>query len=155
MLPRVLREIGVLWSEMWNQRTAKGASGKGPRQKESKSVKIIFDTFRHFSRRAKKVKNRQTVSKIFLTLFDNFRAAPVFQPLLGGSDGKGVTGHVGTNTPKFVPPRWQRPPFDPTQTGLCKFGWVWSSLRTCHTMSPKQVKPCSVAHWQLLKSVDL
>ena len=39
-----------------------------------------------------------------------------------------VTGHIGTNTPKFVPPRWGRPPFDPTQTGLCKFGWVWSSL---------------------------
>ena len=34
-----------------------------------------------------------------------------------------MTGHIGTNTPKFVPP------FDPTQTGLCKFGWVWSSLR--------------------------
>ena len=33
-----------------------------------------------------------------------------------------MTGHIGTNTPKFVPPRWGRPPFDPTQTGLCKFG---------------------------------
>ena len=33
-----------------------------------------------------------------------------------------MTGHVGTNTPKFVPPCWGRPPFDPTQTGLCKFG---------------------------------
>ena len=30
--------------------------------------------------------------------------------------------------PKFVPPRWGRPRFDPTQTGLCKFGWVWSAL---------------------------
>ena len=40
-----------------------------------------------------------------------------------------MSGHIGTNTPKFVPPRWGRPPFDPTQTGLCKFGWVWSSLR--------------------------
>ena len=38
-----------------------------------------------------------------------------------------MTGDIGTNTPKFVPPRWGRPPFDPTQTGLCKFGWVWSS----------------------------
>ena len=35
-----------------------------------------------------------------------------------------MTGHIGTNTPKFVPPRWGRPPFDPTQTGLCKFGRV-------------------------------
>ena len=31
-----------------------------------------------------------------------------------------MTGHIGTNTPKFVPPRWGRPRFDPTQTGLCK-----------------------------------
>ena len=42
-----------------------------------------------------------------------------------------MTGHIGTNTPKFVPPRWGRPRFDPTQTGLCKFGWVWSSLKSC------------------------
>ena len=48
-------------------------------QKSSKSVKIFFDTFRHFSRRAKKVKNRQKVSKYFSTLFDNLRAAPVFR----------------------------------------------------------------------------
>ena len=40
-----------------------------------------------------------------------------------------MTGHIGTNTPKFVPPRWGRPPFDPTQTGLCKFGCVWSALK--------------------------
>ena len=33
-----------------------------------------------------------------------------------------LTSHIGTNTPKFLPPRWGRPPFDPTQTGLCKFG---------------------------------
>ena len=33
-----------------------------------------------------------------------------------------MTGHIGTNPPKFVPPRWGRPPCDPTQTGLCKFG---------------------------------
>ena len=56
------------------------------RQKSSKGVKNIFDTFRHFSRRAKCVKNRQKMSNIFSTLFDNFRAAPVFRPLLGGSE---------------------------------------------------------------------
>ena len=33
-----------------------------------------------------------------------------------------MTGHIGTNTPKFVPPRWGRLRVDPTQTGLCKFG---------------------------------
>ena len=35
-----------------------------------------------------------------------------------------MTGHIWTNTPKFVPPRRGRPPFDPTQTGLCKFNSV-------------------------------
>ena len=30
-----------------------------------------------------------------------------------------VQPHIGTNTPKFVPLRWGRLPFDPTQTGLC------------------------------------
>ena len=40
-----------------------------------------------------------------------------------------MTGHKGTNTPKFVPPCWGPRRFDPTQTGLCKFGWVWSSLK--------------------------
>ena len=49
--------------------------------------------------------------------------------MAGHEDAGVMTGHIGTNTPKFVPPRWGRPPFDPTQTGLCKFGWVWSSLR--------------------------
>ena len=48
--------------------------------------------------------------------------------MAGHEDAGVMTGHGGTNTPKFVPPRWGRPPSDPTQTGLCKFGWVWSSL---------------------------
>ena len=42
--------------------------------------------------------------------------------LAGHEDAGVVTGHIGTNTPKFVPPRRGRPRFDPTQTGLCKFG---------------------------------
>ena len=33
-----------------------------------------------------------------------------------------MTGHIGTNTPKSVSARWGRLPFDPAQTGLCKFG---------------------------------
>ena len=48
--------------------------------------------------------------------------------MAGHCPGILVTGHVGTNTPQFVPLRWGRPPLDPTQMGLCKFGWVWSSL---------------------------
>ena len=64
----------------------RGRRKGGPRQKTSKSVKNIFDTFRHFSQSAKKskiVKECQNI--ILLTLFDAFRAAPVFRPLLGGS----------------------------------------------------------------------
>ena len=48
--------------------------------------------------------------------------------MAGHEDAWVMTGHMGTNTPKFVP-CWGRPAFDPTQTGLCKFGWVWSSLK--------------------------
>ena len=48
--------------------------------------------------------------------------------MAGHEDAGVMTGHIGTNTPKFVPPRRGRRPFDPTQTGLCKFGWIWSSL---------------------------
>ena len=55
-----------------------------------------------------------------------------------------MTGHIGTNTPKFVPPRWGRQRFDPTQTGLCKFGWVWSALNLCicwrHPYGPEIAK---------------
>ena len=83
-----------------NQRIAKGAGGKGPRQKRqksSKSVKKFFDTFRQFSRRAKNVKNRQKVSKSFSTLFDNFRAAPFFRPLLQSAEKK--NGRFRTPTP--------------------------------------------------------
>ena len=48
--------------------------------------------------------------------------------MAGREDALIATGHIGPNTPKFVPPHWGRPRFDPTQTWLCKFGWVWSSL---------------------------
>ena len=51
-----------------------------------------------------------------------------------------MTGHIGTNTPKFVRPRRGRPPLDPTQTGLCKFGWVWSSLRSIRKSDQKSPK---------------
>ena len=52
-------EIAQDPAELYFQRIAKGAGGKGPLQKTSKIVKKFFDTFRHFSRRAKNVKNRQ------------------------------------------------------------------------------------------------
>ena len=66
-----------------------------------------------------------------------------FSYMAGHYPGILMTGHVGTNTPKFVPPCWGRPRFDPTQTGLCKFGWVWSSLigsLTIHTPSIRGVE---------------
>ena len=82
---------GFLLSAFY-QRIAKGAGGKGPRQKTSKIVKktsksfsTLFDNFRAG---AKNVKNRQKTSKSFSTLLDNFRAAPFFRPLLQSADSK-------------------------------------------------------------------
>ena len=59
------------------QRTKKGASGKGPYPKTSKIVKECQGVSRHFS-------TLLTQGKHASTLFDNFRVAPVFRPLLGG-----------------------------------------------------------------------
>ena len=64
---------------------------KGPAERgHVKNRQKVFDTFRQISRSAKNVKNRQKASKKFLTLFDKFRAAPFFRPLLGGSDVRQV-----------------------------------------------------------------
>ena len=60
----------------------KGLAERGHVKNRQKVSKV----FRQFSRTAKHVKNRQKASKSFSTLFDNFRAAPSFRPLLGGSD---------------------------------------------------------------------
>ena len=65
------------------QQTAKRASRKGPRQITSKSVKNIL---RHFSTFFAQDKNVQNHQKYFSTLFDHFRAAPIFRPLSGGSE---------------------------------------------------------------------
>ena len=57
--------------------------------KNSQKVSKIFSTlFGDFRAGQKNVKKRQKVSKIFSTLFDDFRAAPVFRPLLGGADNQ-------------------------------------------------------------------
>ena len=50
----------------------KGATSK-ERQTPSKSAKNIFDTFRHFSRRAKLKKKSQKLSKSAKNIFDTFR----------------------------------------------------------------------------------
>ena len=78
----LLRFFGLLCAGHKISGLQKGPAERGhvkERQKSSKSVKKLFDTFRQFSRRAKK---RQ---KCFSTLFDNFRAAPFFRPLWGGA----------------------------------------------------------------------
>ena len=64
--PRTTKHVSL--STILSQELISGLQ-KGPaerghvkkRQKSSKSVKKFFDTFRQFSRRAKKVKNRQKV----------------------------------------------------------------------------------------------
>ena len=73
-------------------RTAKGASGKGPRQKTSKIVKNCPKYLRHFSTFFAQGKKRQKSSKKVKNIFDTFRqfsrgtSFPAFRPLLGGSD---------------------------------------------------------------------
>ena len=105
-----------------NQRIAKGAGGKGPRQKTSKSVKKCQTVFRHFSTtfaQGKKRQNRQKASKSFSTLFDNFRAALFFRPLLGGSDQRPLKKK---ETPKGRSPV-------PLQLHPCNFRLHPSNLR--------------------------
>ena len=65
--------------------------------------------------------------------------------MAGHEDAGVMTGHIGTNTPKIVPPRRGRPPFDPTQTGLCKFGWVWSTL-IFSSESPRAVNSVQIVN---------
>ena len=66
-------------------------------------------------RRLNRVKARSSPAR-------GYKFGRVCSYMAGHEDAGVVTGHTGTNTPKFVPPRWGRPRFDPTQTGLCKFG---------------------------------
>ena len=55
------------------QRIAKGAGGKGPRQKTSKIVKKCQKVFRHFSTIFAQGKKRQKSSKNVKKFFDTFR----------------------------------------------------------------------------------
>ena len=67
----------------------KGATSKNVKNRQKVSKK--FDTFRQFSHREKTSKNVQNVQNVqnVKKFFDNFRAAPFFWPLLGGSDSSG------------------------------------------------------------------
>ena len=63
---------------------------KGPEErghvKNRPKVSTCFRNFLTFFAQGKNAKNRQKVSKMFSTLFDNIRAAPVSGPFWGGSD---------------------------------------------------------------------
>ena len=76
------------------QRIAKGAGGKGPRQKMSKIVKKcqkFFDAFRQLSHRAKSVKNPQHVSKCFRHFSTIFARRHFSGPFWGAqSNSQGV-----------------------------------------------------------------
>ena len=65
-----------------NQRIAKGAGGKGPRQKTSKIVKKCQKVFRHFStifaQGKKRQKSRKSVKKFFDTFRQFSRRAKIF-----------------------------------------------------------------------------
>ena len=58
---------------LFSQRVAKGAGGKGPRQKKSKIVKKSQKVFRHFSTIFAQGKKRQKSSKSVKMFFDTFR----------------------------------------------------------------------------------
>ena len=63
---------------------------KGATSKKVKNRQKCQKVFRHFStifaQGKKRQNSSQKASKSFSTLFDNFRGAPFFRPLLGGSD---------------------------------------------------------------------
>ena len=106
---KVAEELLKDFSSALISRPQKGPAERGhvkKRQKSSKSAKNIVDSFRHISRRAKNVKNRQKVSKIFSTLFDKFRTAPVFRPVLEASDLNQTQGKA--TRPSNHPPKQQR-----------------------------------------------
>ena len=58
---------------LYHQRIAKGAGGKGPRQKTSKIVKKCQKVSRHFSTIFAQGKKRQKPSKSVKKFFDTFR----------------------------------------------------------------------------------
>ena len=81
----------------------KGQSNGGHVEKRQKCQNVFV---RHFSRRARIVKKCQ---KYFSTLFDNFRATPIFRPLLG------PVRCSGPKTPKLGKEGFgvEKPPFPP------------------------------------------
>ena len=69
----LLRVVFLVRRGPLGQRIAKGAGGKGPRQKTSKSVKKCQKVFRHFSTVFAHGKKSQKSSKSVKKFFDTFR----------------------------------------------------------------------------------
>ena len=72
MVPASARVMSVCLVTLY-QRIAKGAGGKGPRQKTSKIAKKCQKVFRHFSTIFTQGKKRQKSSKNVKNNFDTFR----------------------------------------------------------------------------------
>ena len=82
-------------SEIYSGLQFAKSGGKGPRQKTSKIVKKMF---RHFSTIFAQGKKCQKSSNSVKKFVDNFRAAPFFRPLLGGSDPMAMgRGNIGSS----------------------------------------------------------
>ena len=87
-----------------NQRLAKGAGGKGPRQKTSKIVKKCQKVFRHFSRIFAQGKKRQKSSKSVKKFFDTFRQfshGTIFPAPFGGAPKK-VSATLRKHSPETL-----------------------------------------------------
>ena len=94
-----------------NQRTAKGAGGKGPRQKTSKIVKKCQRYFRHFStffaQGKKRQKSPKSFSKSFSTLFDKIIARHQFSGPFWGALKKGKKlGREQGLRQRFIKEKW-------------------------------------------------
>ena len=85
------------------------------RQKRSTKHASSKPTTKFAQPRLSRVKGRSSPAR-------GYKFGCVCSYMASHENARVMTGHIGTNTPKFVPPRWGRPPFNPTQAGLSKFG---------------------------------
>ena len=119
----------------------KGPAERG-RQKTSKIVQKCQKYFRHFSTSFAQGKTRQKVFKSFSTLFDNFRAAPVFRPLFlgggGGSDIMSQTNNV-TNTKQSA---------KQTLGGVLPTKMSWKVLMISGVARANQAEKTRFANWR-------
>ena len=129
-----------------------------------------------FSRMAKNAKNRQKVSKIiFNTLFDNFRAAPIFRPFWGVlfRGGREIISFVQWNEPSpnhvqcrfgLICWEWRGPIANECFRGLHREYFIFAVLRTLYscsemsffylkTCTPPEGNPLKHRHWFLLQTM--